>query len=124
MVKKHINPNRATDVAGATRFYNRAEKEMEYALEITKKIYKDDECIRQCSEDAYEALRHIYPTALNMTFTGEDNYDNAIMVVPMDLYPKITKYISRYHKTREKDVIAMVPPEELKKENKTNIKKV
>lgn len=118
LVKKHVNPKRATHISSVARFYNIAEKNMEYALEMTKEIYKQDEVIRSCSEDAYEGLRHILPAALNMDFEGNDNFDQFLAVMPVSMYKRYKTWVNRYFK--DEKISMMLPPEILKEDKDDN----
>lgn len=120
LAKKHLNPKRASNISSVIKFYKIAEKNMEYALEFTKEIYKQDEVIRSCSEDAYEGLRHILPAALNMDFEGNDNFDQFLAVMPVSMYKRYKTWANRYFK--DEKISMMLPPEMLKEDKDDNDK--
>lgn len=115
LVKKNINPKRANNISSVTRFYNQAEKSMEYAEEMQKNIYKQDEEMRQCSEDAYTVLSMVTVDTLNMNFDGTDKTDNFVCIMPVSMYKRFKTWTNRYFK--DEQIKTVLPPSYYHKEH-------
>lgn len=98
LAKKHLNPKRYTKITSVIREYNNAEKSMEYAKTYTREIYKDDEMLDSTCEDSCNVLSPIITTALNMDYSGNDNHEKCVILLPKDLLPKFKTWMQRYHR--------------------------